>query len=140
MIDQLYQEAILNHAKAAIGDGPLSMPTGTAMVDNPLCGDRVTVEISLDGDHITEIGHKVRGCLLCQASASILAKSLPGKSIHDLKSLSEAVSTMIRHGGDTPDGWPDLSAFEPVHGVRSRHECVLLPFEAAVKAAEQSQP
>ena len=56
MIDQLYQDAILNHAKAAVGQGKLETPTGSAMVDNPLCGDRVTVDIALDGDRIAAVG------------------------------------------------------------------------------------
>lgn len=139
MIDQLYQDAILNHAKAAIGQGKLDTPTGSAMVDNPLCGDRVTVDIALDGDRIAAVGHHVRGCLLCQASASILAKNLPGRSIEELHTVGQAVEAMVRDGAPTPDGWTDLAAFEPVHGVRSRHECVLLPFEAARKAVAQGE-
>lgn len=137
MIDQLYQDAILKHAKAAVGQGKLDAPTGSAMVDNPLCGDRVTVDITLDGERIAAVGHRVRGCLLCQASASILAKNLPGRSVEDLHAVGAAIDAMVRDGAETPAGWPDLAAFEPVHGVRSRHECVLLPFEAARKAVEK---
>ncbi|MEM7445382.1 MAG: Fe-S cluster assembly sulfur transfer protein SufU [Pseudomonadota bacterium] len=139
MIEQLYQDAILKYAKEAIGNGTLKAPTGSAMVDNPLCGDRVTVDIEIDGDQVTDLSHRVRGCLLCQASASILAQNLPGKSLEDLRAINEAVSAMIRDGAEPPSDWPDLSAFEPVHGVRSRHECVLLPFQAAVEAAEKPQ-
>jgi nitrogen fixation NifU-like protein len=139
MIDQLYQDAILKHAKAAVGSGSLDTPSGSAMVDNPLCGDRVTVDIVTEGDRITAVGHSVRGCLLCQASASILAKNLPGKSIGDLSAVGREIEAMVREGADTPNGWSDLASFAPVHGVRSRHECVLLPFEAARKAVEQAQ-
>lgn len=138
MIDQLYQDAILKHAKAAVGSGTLDTPSGSAMIDNPLCGDRVTVDIATDGERITAVGHTVRGCLLCQASASILAKNLPGKSIDELNAVGLDIEAMVREGSDTPEGWSDLAAFAPVHGVRSRHECVLLPFEAARKAAEQA--
>jgi NifU-like protein involved in Fe-S cluster formation len=45
---------------------------------------------------------------------------------------------MIRDGGTVPDGWPDLAAFEPVRDAKSRHECVLLPFEALEQAVKEA--
>ncbi len=74
MNDQLYQDRIVALAKAKTGAGRLAAPTKSARRDNPLCGDRVTIDVKLDGaGRIAEIAHQVRGCLLCQASASALA-------------------------------------------------------------------
>ncbi len=134
MPDSLYQQAILKHAKAAIGAGKLENATVEATVDNPLCGDRVTVSLALDNGTITAIGHVVRGCVLCEASASLLAQHGPGLSVEDIHSASHAFQDMIRDDGPVPENWPDLSTFEPVRAAKSRHECVLLPFEAATKA------
>ncbi|WP_439614285.1 iron-sulfur cluster assembly scaffold protein, partial [Reyranella sp.] len=67
MSDQLYQERIVALAKAKTGAGKLAESTKTARRDNPLCGDRVIIDVRLDGEgRIAEIGHQVRGCLLCQ--------------------------------------------------------------------------
>ena len=67
MSDELYQEKIVALAKAKTGAGKLATPTRTARRDNPLCGDRVIVDVTLDAaGKITEIAHQVRGCLLCQ--------------------------------------------------------------------------
>lgn len=52
------------------------MPTETATVDNPLCGDRVTIDVKLAGGKLAAIGHQVRGCLLCEAAAATIARSL----------------------------------------------------------------
>ena len=80
MSDQLYQERIVALAKARTGAGKLANPTTTVRRDNPLCGDRVIIDVRLDGQgRIAEIAHQVRGCLLCQASASALASIAVGK-------------------------------------------------------------
>ncbi len=61
---ELYQERIVALAKAKTGAGKLAMPTKSARRDNPLCGDRVTIDVTLDGSgRIAEIGQQVRGCL-----------------------------------------------------------------------------
>lgn len=136
MPDSLYHQAILEHAKAAIGAGKLEDATVEATVDNPLCGDRVSVALTLDNGTITGIGHEVRGCVLCQASASLLAQHGVGLTSEEVRQGWRDFETMIRDGGPVPDHWPDLATFEPVRAARSRHECVLLPFEAAVKAID----
>lgn len=136
MPDTLYHQAILEHAKSAIGAGRLEGATAEATVDNPLCGDRVTVALSLDDDTITAIGHEVRGCVLCQASASLLARHGVGLAPDAIRQAAVAFETMIRDGGPVPENWPDLATFEPVRAARSRHECVLLPFEAATRALD----
>ena len=136
MPDALYQQAILKHAKAAVGAGRLENATVEATVDNPLCGDRVTVSLTLDDGTVTAIGHVVRGCVLCEASASLLAQHGPGLTPADLHAAYDALQSMIREDGPIPEGWPDLATFEPVRAAKSRHECVLLPFEAATKALE----
>lgn len=140
MPDSLYHQAILEHAKAAIGAGRLEGATVEATVDNPLCGDRVSVALSLDSDTITAIGHEVRGCVLCQASASLLAQHGVGLTSDAIRQAAGAFETMIREGGPVPEDWPELATFEPVRAARSRHECVLLPFEAAARALDSNTP
>ncbi len=139
MPDSLYQQAILKHAKAAVGAGRLENATVEATVDNPLCGDRVTVSLTLDDGIVCAIGHEVRGCVLCQASASVLAQHGPGLAPDDIRAAYDAFQAMIREDGPVPDGWSDLATFVPVRAARSRHDCVLLPFEAATKALNSAR-
>ena len=129
MTDQLYQDRIVALAKAKTGAGKLAAPTRAARKDNPLCGDRVTIELKLDGQgKIAEIAHQVRGCLLCQASAAALASVAVGR---DAKGIAE-----IRHdaeravGREAGEAHEPFAAFAPVRDHKSRQECVLLPFEA----------
>src|ERR1700734_2419234 len=106
MSDQLYQEKIVALAKAKTGAGKLVEPTKTARRDNPLCGDRVIIDVKLDGQgKVTEIAHQVRGCLLCQASASALSSLAIGK---DAAGLAE-----IRHAAERAIGREEGTSHEP---------------------------
>ena len=72
---QLYNDAILAEAKARHGHGRLAEPDVTATCDNPLCGDRVTVDLRLAGDRIAELAQTTRGCILTQAAASVIGQA-----------------------------------------------------------------
>jgi len=129
MNDQLYQDRIVALAKAKTGAGKLSAPTRSARRDNPLCGDRVTIDVRLDGDgRIAEIAQQVRGCLLCQASASALASVAVGRDRAGVEAVRHDAEKAIGRA----DGQPEepFAAFAPVKAHKARHECVLLPIEA----------
>ncbi len=133
MSDELYQEKIVALAKARTGAGKLAAPTRTARRDNPLCGDRVIINVMLDASgKITEVAHQVRGCLLCQASASALASIAVGR---DAAGIAEARHDAERAlGREAGEPHEPFSAFAPVASHKSRQDCVLLPFEALKEA------
>ena len=133
MSDQLYQERIVALAKSKAGAGKLGAPTRSARRDNPLCGDRVTIDVRLDGQgRIAEIAHQVRGCLLCQASASALASVAVGRNAAGIEKVRMDAERAI--GREEGEAGEPFSAFAPVKSHKSRHECVLLPFEALKEA------
>lgn len=134
MGDQLYQTAIVGLARAANGKGRLDAPDGSATVDNPLCGDRITIDVRMDGQRVAAFGHQVRGCLLCEATASVIGAHATGATRAELVAASEAAKTMLKDANAAAPQWPEMGAFVPVRAHRSRHSCVLLPFEALTKA------
>ena len=120
-------------ARRASGHGRLAHPHGSATVDNPLCGDRVTVDVELGPPaRVARVGHVVRGCLLCEAAAVLIAEQAPERGLEELLHLGIGVEAALRDGAAFP--WPELEMFAPVRGVRSRHRCVGLPFEALAAA------
>lgn len=134
MADQLYQTAIVGLARAANGKGRLKAPDGSATVDNPLCGDRITMDVRMDGERVIALGHQVRGCLLCEAAASAIGAHAVGATRADLTAASDAANAMLKSANTAAPQWPEMEAFAPVRAHRSRHSCVLLPFEALTKA------
>jgi nitrogen fixation NifU-like protein len=141
MSDQLYHQAILDLAKRARQASRLEDPDASVTVDNPLCGDRVTLDLNLADGQVRAVGHKVRGCLLCQAAAAAIGRRAPGATPAALRAVARDLSDAIAR---TPEAagksWPELAAFAPVHAHKSRHECVLLPFEALMRALDQVEP
>lgn len=128
MNDQLYQEKIVALAKARTGAGKLASPTKSARRDNPLCGDRVTMDVRLENGRIVEIAHQVRGCLLCQASASALASVAVGKDAAGIAGIRHDAERSL--GREQGTAAAPFDAFAPVAAHKSRQDCVLLPFEA----------
>lgn len=128
MSDQLYQAQIVALAKAKTGAGKLGNPTKSARRDNPLCGDRVTIDVRLDGQgRIAEMAHQVRGCLLCQASASALASVAVGRDAAGIAEIRHDAERAV--GREAGEAREPFAAFAPVAAHKSRQECVLLPLE-----------
>lgn len=135
----LYHEAIVDAARRACGSGWLDAPDASVSVDNPLCGDRVSVDVHVGGGRLRGIAHRVRGCLLCEAAASIIAANAIGESAESLARVEEALSDGLANGfADQQLGWRDLEVFAPVAAHRSRHRCVTLAFEALAGAMAQA--
>jgi nitrogen fixation NifU-like protein len=129
--DALYQDALLRLARAGRGSGRLGAPSASASRDNPLCGDDVTMDVSIREGRVADLGHRVRGCVLCQAAASVLGSVAPGRSAEEIARARAALAAMLREAGSVPPSpWEELAVFLPVRDVPSRHECVLLPFDA----------
>lgn len=133
MIATLYNERIKALATAATGAGRLFEATGSAMRDSPMCGDRVRIEVAVTDGKIAALAHDVKGCLLCRAAASVVGQHGVGLPAAEADALKDAVAAMLA-GAAPPAGWNELEVFEPVRSHRSRHGCVLLPFEALALA------
>jgi nitrogen fixation protein NifU and related proteins len=142
MKDDLYHQAILDLAGAATGHGRLETPQASVRVDNPLCGDRVTLDLCLADGRVSALAHRVRGCLLCQAAAAVIGARAQGQTIAMLRENADRLRRMIVEGAsageDNGGWWPELEAFAPVHRHKSRHECVMLPFSALGRALDQA--
>jgi NifU-like protein involved in Fe-S cluster formation len=132
--DALYHDALVSLARAAVGAGRLDPPAAAVTRDNPLCGDRVTFEVRLSGGRIAALAHRVRGCILCQAAASYLGGRAPGASAAELGQARAAAAALLSGDPLPPGGWPGLEVFAPVRTVKSRHGCVLLPFDTLGEA------
>ena len=130
MSDAIYHDAILALAKDRRHAGRLEAPTHSHTSDNPLCGDRVTIDVDRAADgSVRRVGHFVRGCVLCQAAAAALAASLEGQGPAAFAAAETALARVLV-GQKTPENgvW---AAFLPVARHSSRLDCVRLPLVAA---------
>jgi nitrogen fixation protein NifU and related proteins len=135
--DAIYHQAIKDLAQQAHGSGRLAAPERRARLDNPLCGDRIDIELKLgEGGLIVALAHRTRGCLLCRASASILGLHAPGLSLAEIAAIRAALVAMLDSEGPPPSAWAELGLFLPVRAHPSRHGCVLLPLRALQMALD----
>lgn len=139
MINQLYQKAILRYAAAATGHGKRDNADLNLTVHNPLCGDRITVYVNLEGDKITDFSHETKACVLCQASASILGECSIGETEQSLQAIHDDLRQNLADNSLkdkiwSDDKWASLNIFQPVSDHKNRFTCVTLPFESLIKA------
>ncbi len=134
MSDELYGAAIKELAarEPAVLDGA----DASVSLDNPLCGDRVSLDVRLDGGRVTASGHRVKGCLLCKAAAALAEERAVGLEADGAAQLLDQVAGMLKKGAEP--AFPALAAFLPVRPHKSRHDCVLLPFKALARAVKAS--
>lgn len=137
MSDLPYSTAVLRLAAEAHGAGRLPPPCHSHTGRNPVCGDATTFDLRLEGETVTAVAHDTKACVLTQAAASILGADLPGHSLGELAALREAVAAMLQ-GGPAPEGaFEKFAVLADVARHPARHRCVLLPVDAALKAAEE---
>jgi len=135
--DELYQALIVEHDRAPHNCGPLPEATHSATIDNPLCGDVVTVRlVVLPDDTIARVAFEGRGCALSRAAASLMTTRVAGQPIAAATALADRFERFVAEPADAPipDELGELAAFRGVRAFRSRRSCATLAFHALVTA------
>jgi NifU-like protein involved in Fe-S cluster formation len=138
MINDVYNKRILELAANIERLRRLEAPDATASALSRLCGSKVTVDICMDGDVVSDFGHEVKACALGQASSSLMARHVVGASAAELRALRKQMYAMLKEDGDPPGGrWAELEVLLPVRGFKPRHASTLLTFDAVVDAIDK---
>jgi nitrogen fixation NifU-like protein len=133
----LYQEVILDHSRRPRNFHVLTGANRKAEGYNPLCGDRETVYLALEGDVVKDVSFQGAGCAISTASASMMTETVKGKSRFEAEALFEKYHDLITAEGGPDAGGPDLGKLEVFSGVREypvRIKCATLPWHT-LKAA-----
>jgi nitrogen fixation protein NifU and related proteins len=88
-MDDMYREIILEHYKHPHNAGTLEQPDISHEENNPLCGDRIRIDLQVESGIITDVRFLGRGCAISQASASLLTDELKGKSLDQVRTISK---------------------------------------------------
>lgn len=91
-MDDFYRDYILDHYRHPRNFGVLDAPTATAEQNNPLCGDRIRVDLLVDAQgHVTDARFSGQGCAISQACASMLIEGIKGKALDELATLGKDI-------------------------------------------------
>jgi len=137
-VDELYQATIVDHDRAPRNWGAVAGATHQATVDNPLCGDVVTVQARLVDGIVRDIACDGRGCALSRAAASIMSTMVRDHDTDTIRQLTAAFEQLLQSAPDAAisDQLGELRAFAGVRRFRSRRICALLPFRALTRALD----
>ncbi len=135
MLNDIYNARILALAADIPRLGRLPAPDATATAHSRLCGSTVTVDVSMREGVVTDFAHDVKACALGQASSSIMARTVVGRSAAELRAVRDDVRRMLKENGPPPSGlWAEAAVLEPVRDYKARHASTLLTFDAVVDA------
>jgi NifU-like protein involved in Fe-S cluster formation len=138
MLNEIYNKRILELAADIPRLGRLPDPDASATAHSKLCGSTVTVDLKAEGGIVTDFAHEVKACALGQASSSIMARTVVGSTVEELREIREAVRRMLKENGAPPEGkWAELRVLEPVRDFKARHASTMLTFDAVVKAFDE---
>jgi NifU-like protein involved in Fe-S cluster formation len=138
MLNDIYNQRILELAGNIPRLGRLSAPQASARAHSKLCGSTITVDLSMSDGKVVDFAQDVKACALGQAAASIVARHIIGATGAELRRLRDSVRAMLKDHGPPPQGaWADVAILEPVRDFKARHASTLLAFEATVDAVEQ---
>jgi nitrogen fixation NifU-like protein len=136
----LYQELILDHNRSPRNHGRLENAARRSEGFNPLCGDRVTVYLALDGDVISDVAFEGAGCAISTAAGSLMTEAVKGRTLAEATALFERFREMVT--ADADPGHESLGKLEAFAGVRkypARVKCATLAWHTLKAAIEAEQ-
>ena len=128
---QLYQEVILDHNRKPRNWGSLADATHKAEGVNPLCGDRLHLDVKVADDAVQAIAFEGESCAICKASASMMTTAVKGKTRNDAEELVREFRDMATGKLDTaaaPHHLGRLTVFSGVRDLPTRVKCAILPW------------
>ena len=137
-LKELYRDLILDHNRRPRNFGPLEGASHHAEGNNPLCGDRLSVFVRLNGERVEDIRFEGTGCAISTASASLMTEAVKGKDRAAVRELFAKVHALLTH----PDAQPDatlgkLAALSGVREFPARVKCATLSWHTLKAALER---
>jgi nitrogen fixation protein NifU and related proteins len=139
-LDDLYQETILDHSKRPRNRVVLEKPTHSAEGYNPLCGDRVTVQLKMEGGRVAAAGFQGVGCAISTASASLMTDVIKGKTADEAERIFEKFHSLVTEDRPAATDLGKLAVFSGVREYPMRVKCATLAWHtlrAALRGEHQ---
>ena len=136
----LYQEVIIDHGRRPRNFGPLPEASHQAEGFNPLCGDRLTLQLQVVDGVIRDARFEGAGCAISTASASLMTEALRGRSASDAEALFASFHAMLTGEGQVADA--ALGKLEVLAGVREfpiRIKCATLAWHTLLAALHEEE-
>lgn len=138
-LDTLYRQVIMDHYKNPRNKGTLDGDAITVEMNNPSCGDRIQIHMSVNDGIVDDIKFEGEGCSISMSSASMMTQAIKGKKLTEALKMSDIFSNMML-GKDIDASEIDLEDIEALQGVSkfpARINCATLAWKALEKSAQE---
>lgn len=138
-LKDLYRDVILDHNRKPRNFGQLDHPDARADGHNPLCGDRLTISLKMQGDRVEDVRFEGKGCAISTASASLMTEAIKGKDKASIGELFTRIHTLLTDQNAVAS--PELGKLAALSGVRefpARVKCASLCWHTLNAALDQS--
>lgn len=137
-LDELYQEVILDHNRRPRNFRTIEPATHHADGHNRLCGDRLTLDVQVDGGRIVDVAFQGSGCAISKASASLMTDAVKGQPLEAVDALFQRFHRMVTTPPHQPvEDMGKLSVFAGVREFPMRVKCASLAWHTLKAALER---
>jgi nitrogen fixation protein NifU and related proteins len=138
-LHDLYQETILDHSKRPRNTGTLAQATHIAEGYNPLCGDRLSLQLQLENGHIIGIRFQGAGCAISTASASLMTEAMKGKTPEEAEMAFQKFHSLLTEDAQPATDLGKLAVFSGVREYPMRVKCATLAWHTLRAALRDEQ-
>lgn len=136
-LDDLYRRVIMDHYKNPRNRGKFEEGALTIDLNNPTCGDRISLQLQLEDHIVKEARFTGEGCSISMSSASMMTEAVKGRSVEEALELANRFSCLMRGESVEFDDYEDIEALSGVNKFPARIKCATLAWNALKKGVEQ---
>ncbi|HTG69627.1 MAG TPA: SUF system NifU family Fe-S cluster assembly protein [Candidatus Udaeobacter sp.] len=138
-LDDLYRRVIMDHYKNPRNRGTMNEESVTINLNNPTCGDRISLQLQVVEGKVTDAKFSGEGCSISMSSASMMTEAVKGKTFDEALAMAEKFSALMKGDPVEFDEYEELDALSGVNKFPARIKCATLAWNALRKGIEQQQ-
>ncbi|OXM15209.1 Fe-S cluster assembly sulfur transfer protein SufU [Paenibacillus herberti] len=135
-LDDLYRRVIMDHHKNPRNRGTMDEESVTINLNNPTCGDRISLQLQLDGNKVAEAKFSGEGCSISMSSASMMTEAIKGRTLEEAYAMAEKFSALMKGEPVEFEELEDIEALSGVNKFPARIKCATLAWNALRKGVE----
>lgn len=136
-LDDLYRRVIMDHYKNPRNRGKFEEGALTIDLNNPTCGDRISLQLQVQEGIVKEARFTGEGCSISMSSASMMTEAVKGRTVGEALELANRFSCLMKGESVEFDDYEDLEALSGVNKFPARIKCATLAWNALKKGMEQ---
>ncbi|MDR9744723.1 MULTISPECIES: Fe-S cluster assembly sulfur transfer protein SufU [Paenibacillus] len=138
-LDDLYRRVIMDHYKNPRNRGTFDNEAVTVNLNNPTCGDRISLQLLLKDGIVQEAKYTGEGCSISMSSASMMTEAVKGKTMEQALDMANRFSSLMKGEEVDFDDYEDLEALSGVNKFPARIKCATLAWNALRKGIDEEE-